>query len=94
MPKPHRNLLEALDRNRHVIKEFIHENRDNPELTEVYNKCIEQFTDFRSKHLQIVARYIVNPARASGMPVIGTGGSSAVPFLKAVRDETRESSLK
>jgi indoleamine 2,3-dioxygenase len=94
MPKPHRSLLEVLDRNRHVLKDYINENRDKPELTEVYNKCVEQFTEFRSKHLQIVARYIVNPARATGTPVSGTGGSSAVPFLKSVRDETRESMIK
>jgi indoleamine 2,3-dioxygenase len=94
MPKPHRSLLEVLDRNRHVLKDYINENCDKPELTEVYNNCVEQFTEFRSKHLQIVARYIVNPARATGTPVSGTGGSSAVPFLKSVRDETRESMIK
>lgn len=60
-------------------------------------ECREELQKWRSKHIAIVTRYIVLPAqsaaRAKGkdtctLQVVGTAGSSPLPFLKQVKNDT------
>jgi len=43
---------------------------------------------FRTIHLGIAAYYVVTQAEQAKQEIKGTGGSSVVPYLKSIRDDT------
>lgn len=66
-----------------------------------YNLCLQYLSEFRSVHIQYVARYAVVPSKnimgkefglakpmAAGGGVRGAGGTHALPFLKEIRNNT------
>lgn len=53
-----------------------------------YAGCVRSLAEFRSAHIIMVTRYIVNPAIKSQGSTLGTGGSNPIPLLKQLRDET------
>lgn len=98
MPREHREFLQALEKCA-VLRPFVLANsRASPRLLESYDNCLKTLRAFRSKHIQIVMRYISLPARShskgvglsgkgSGGGETGTGGTQLMPFLKQTRDE-------
>ncbi|XP_068760536.1 indoleamine 2,3-dioxygenase 2-like [Montipora capricornis] len=92
MPPKHRAFIEAVGQGP-SIRHFALTS-GNIQLLEEYNQCVENLKDFRSAHLQIVARYVVIPGNKEkekkqfGMAIHGTGGSDIMPFLKQARNET------
>ncbi|KAJ1960682.1 tryptophan 2,3- dioxygenase [Dipsacomyces acuminosporus] len=73
-----------------------------------YNKCVALLKEFRDKHIMIVTRYIVTPAKKGpSLPQYsakksgdndeatakGTGGTDAIKFLKQLRNETNHSQV-
>ncbi|XP_023573086.1 indoleamine 2,3-dioxygenase 2 isoform X2 [Octodon degus] len=74
---------------------------------EAYNLCLEALVELRSYHINIVTKYLITaaakarsrgPSHLLGLPQAlenrGTGGSTAMSFLKSVRDRTVEAILR
>ena len=94
MPGNHRDFLDILDR-RKSLSDVLEVHKAPIEVGMSFAACLKALQDWRGKHIGIVTRYIVLPAaRARAMgdkdsaPLIGTGGSPIVEFLKKSRDET------
>lgn len=51
-------------------------------------KSREALKSFRQAHLEITAKYVIEPARKAGSSTMGTGGTDALKFLKQIRDES------
>lgn len=63
-------------------------NLGHPALKEALKACMHAVHLFRNAHLQLVAAYIIAPARAEGKAqVTGTGGTHPFPFLKSLRND-------
>lgn len=64
------------------------------ELLDTFNVCLDKLRSWRGKHIAVVSKYIVQPARAMATEsggeteLQGTAGSSLIPFLRQSRDET------
>uniref|UniRef100_A0A8B9XEE4 Indoleamine 2,3-dioxygenase 1 n=1 Tax=Bos mutus grunniens TaxID=30521 RepID=A0A8B9XEE4_BOSMU len=99
MPPAHQSFLLSL-KSKPSVREFVL-SEGNATLQEIYNKCVQAMVSLRNYHLQIVAKYIVIPARQQ--PQVegnleeenrGTGGTNVMDFLKTVRSKTKNSLLK
>ncbi|KAF8858884.1 Indoleamine 2,3-dioxygenase [Acephala macrosclerotiorum] len=64
MPGPHRRFLEDLTRVAN-IRDYVEKHRNNSELTLAYDACLAMLRELRSKHINIVSRYIVLKSRES-----------------------------
>ncbi|KNC77200.1 hypothetical protein SARC_10335 [Sphaeroforma arctica JP610] len=92
MPRKHREFLEAL-MEAPSLHGFVQSPHGSADAKHGYNRAVLALENFRTKHIKIVATYIITPAskRAPSLASYrGTGGSSIMPFLKQVRSETRE----
>ncbi|KAJ9647565.1 hypothetical protein H2204_000194 [Knufia peltigerae] len=104
MPRHHREFLQAVEA-LPSLRQIIDANpspNDQAQVTTLVNAAfhavLDAFKQFRTRHIAIVSRYIVQPAaaearrlRAEGKSTReerGTAGSKPVPFLKQYRDET------
>ena len=90
----------------YFVTEESRKNAAQERLQAAFTAATEALTVFRNKHIQIVTRYIILPARSgrkdgpqnlasssskkNGEELTGTGGTTLVPFLKQSRDETSE----
>ncbi|XP_008591488.1 PREDICTED: indoleamine 2,3-dioxygenase 1 [Galeopterus variegatus] len=103
MPPAHQDFLHSLEAGPSV-REFVLSNSD-ASLKEAYDECVRALVSLRNYHLQIVAKYIVIPARQqsgkneaseepSELENKGTGGTDIMNFLKSVRSATEKSLLK
>jgi indoleamine 2,3-dioxygenase len=88
MPPSHREFLGSLEA-RGSVRPFV-ESANDPELTELYNACVEQVERFRSLHLEYAATYVFRQAQtdAKNPHAVGTGGTPFMQYLKKHRDET------
>ena len=92
MPLEHRKFIEQVEA-KSVVKEII---KESDELTDAYNKCLEEIRAFRALHLQYARTYIhnqskqKNPFGAGGSTIRGTGGTPFMKYLKKHRDETQK----
>lgn len=90
MPRHHRAFLKHLSSDPRPLRGLV-ETAANTELTAAYNTAVQALKVFRDAHVRIVALYIVGPSRAGKRPegeTAGTGGTSAIKFVKGVRDQT------
>lgn len=91
MPTKHREFLDNLE-NQPSIRLFVQETND-AQLSQCYKDAVRALKEFRSKHIEIVTRYIVNVRRSRGeeneRDLLGTGGTVFMKFLKNIRDSTR-----
>ncbi|KIW16924.1 hypothetical protein PV08_04114 [Exophiala spinifera] len=107
MPRQHREFLGAVEK-LPSLRDIIDARSPTPTTTTTtdrdqtlvtaFHAVLEAFRLFRTRHIAIVSRYIVQPVaaearrlRAEGKPTTearGTAGSKPVPFLKQYRDET------
>jgi len=95
MPRHHRAFLQHLASS-HSLRQLIHSNKDNKDLSQAYDSAVEALKKFRDGHIRIATLYIVNQAKSSASgtvgaqagPIRGTGGTALVPFLKEARDNT------
>jgi indoleamine 2,3-dioxygenase len=81
MPKPHRELLMAIDGT--AIRGFVMDT-DDPNLRDLYNLCLERMVDFRSLHLKMAHAFIAQKVKDPR----GTGGTDFMKWLTILRDET------
>lgn len=93
MPPVHRNFLESVEQGPSV-RNYLQAHRSQ-ELVNAYNTCIALVHNFRQKHVEMTARYILSQARenTSGHVELGTGGTPFTTYLKKHRDETLQSLL-
>lgn len=90
LPADHRVFLEELSRFGQQMRDLIIGHPDRELATETmkaYNGVIEAMRKFRCGHIRIVALYVTTQRKA-GENSDGTGGTSGVPFLKSIRDQT------
>ncbi|OQV01186.1 hypothetical protein CLAIMM_06585 [Cladophialophora immunda] len=92
MPKKHRDFLEAVER-LPSLRDIIERRPEDKNLRCAFQSVIDAFQKWRTKHVIIVSRFIVQPAAveakdSAATPQRGTGGSLPIPFLKQYRDET------
>jgi indoleamine 2,3-dioxygenase len=103
MPGSHRRFLEdvAVVSN---VKEFVQAHKSDSALQEALQSCYDMLKAFRNKHINVVTRYIVLPAKAAARKssgtegeknldddkITGTAGAELIPFLKQMRDDTKE----
>ncbi|XP_006086315.1 indoleamine 2,3-dioxygenase 1 [Myotis lucifugus] len=102
MPPAHQKFLHSLE-SKPSVREFVLSEGDDS-LLAIYNGCVDAMVSLRNYHLQIVAKYIVIPARQSKNTQPseepsesenkGTGGTNVMKFLKSVRDTTKAALLK
>lgn len=78
MPGPHRRFLEHVARLGSIrelaMRPYRTPTPEQERLREVYQRAVHALTEFRNKHLQIVARYIVLPSKRGydgGKPMDG-----------------------
>lgn len=98
MPRSHRQFLLFLS-NQPSLREYVIKNKRKSDLLAAYNECIRELTKFRSDHVILVTRFIVNPSvihrggsddkKNNTLASRGTGGSDFMSFLKNVRDNTQ-----
>jgi indoleamine 2,3-dioxygenase len=62
MPAPHARFLEEID-NTANIRAYVQNNTSDVALNEAFNHAVAMLAKFRDKHIRLVTRYIVNPAR-------------------------------
>lgn len=62
MPGPHRRFLEHLSRVSN-IQSYVKQHSSCGALTVAYDACLHMLRGFRDKHIQIVSRYIILPAK-------------------------------
>lgn len=89
MPQKHTDFLRKLGE-MPSIRDYCIRSRNNDLITR-YNSAVEEFGRFRSDHVIMVTRYIVNQQQHSVNPSLntkGSGGTDFMKFLKKVRDET------
>jgi indoleamine 2,3-dioxygenase len=95
MPPDHRKMIEEVE-SRSNAKYFIHKSK---QLTNEYNKCLEEIRIFRAQHLEFAATYIhkqsqiKNPFGRGGSTITGTGGTPFMKYLKKHRDETQKQKI-
>lgn len=89
MPVKHRQFLETME-TLPGLRPFVQMHLENEDLQSCFNQCIVQIREWRTRHIGVVTRYIVMPAKrnANQEGVKGTAGSLPIPFLKGIRDET------
>lgn len=82
MPKGHRQLLIDIE-TKFNIKDHL-----NDSNLELFYTCINKLSKFRSHHIGLVQRYILNKSKSTVMSTEGTGGSNLMGLLKGYRIET------
>ena len=92
MPRLHRNYLEVLEK-QESMREYV-SHCDNRSVVEAYNEAVKQLITFRTQHIILVTRYIVQQksklSQIVSLEMKGTGGSDFMIFLKSSRDETSD----
>ena len=111
MPRHHRNFLTHLENNPRPLRQLVTSVTSIPSgpsdsdqaLLKAYNEAVLSLKELRSSHINIVALFIIGPARHDRLIsasdhvnfardeehlLKGTGGTDMVRFLKAIRDRT------
>lgn len=62
MPGKHREFFQLVSKLPN-LRLFVAENQSHKELSQAYEDCIQQLRSWRGKHIAVVSKYIVQPAR-------------------------------
>lgn len=72
MPRQHREFLNLVSKLT-SLRVFVSNNKQNQVLVDAYDNCLKQLRLWRGKHIAVVSKYIVQPARqAAEMAENGT----------------------
>ena len=91
MPRKHREFLQSIRLQKPSLRQYVIESH-NEELIKQFNSTVGTFVKYRTYHLIMVTRYMVNQRRHSvnaSLDTKGTGGTPFMSFLKNVRDNTK-----
>lgn len=93
MPKEHRACLQEIINSGLNVKKYLEQHKDEEwisQMSEVFNQTVVAMEEFRNYHIQIVTRFIVIQSK-NAAEERGTGGTSLIPFLKSIRDDSSSS---
>lgn len=91
MPGKHRQFLEQVE-SLPSIRSFVAQRSFDVELNNAFNRCLDKLRSWRGKHIAVVSKYIVQPARieaSTSEDLMGTGGSPLISFLRQAKEETQ-----
>ena len=77
MPGPHRRFLADVSKIAN-IRPYVTAHPQATSLQTAYNAVLEKLTDYRSKHVQMVSRYIVVPSRAAAAAAAAAAGQPSL----------------
>lgn len=91
MPKEHRDFLAYVAQN-NIVRSFVEEHKQQTQLREAYNACLQLLHEFRAIHLRYAANYIQKQHQTSGgNPTdVGTGGTPFMDYLRQHKEETEK----
>ena len=95
MPNKHKEFLERL-MEMPPLREYCRKS-GNSSLISGFNDTIEELAKFRTDHVILVTRYIVNQKQHSINPTLsakGSGGTDFMQLLKKIRNETLKFTIK
>ena len=96
MPPAHRELIFHIKKSSKV-KMYANE---SIKIKRLFNRCLDQMTQFRSQHIKYANDYIHSQSRnpsdftSGGSTIRGTGGTPFMRYLRKHRDETKSSIKK
>ncbi|MCB0061731.1 MAG: hypothetical protein KDE19_06435 [Caldilineaceae bacterium] len=86
MPPRDRAFVAALEQGP-SIRAYVEKQRvPCPTLCDAYNYAVEKLAQFRTRHIEFAALYILKPAQ--GQAAVGTGGTPFTYYLKKHKQET------
>ncbi len=86
MPPRDRAFVEALEEGPSIRHYIAARATAQPALRDAYNYAIEKLTQFRTRHIEFAALYILKPAQTTD--AVGTGGTPFTHYLKKHKQET------
>lgn len=86
MPPRDRAFVETLEAGPSIRDYVAAQKQSAPALRNAYNYAIEKLTQFRTRHIEYAARYILKPAQTT--EAVGTGGTPFTYYLKKHKEET------
>lgn len=78
MPRQHRDFLNLVSKLT-PLRAFVDSNNGNQELVSAYDNCMKQLRLWRGKHIAIVSKYIVRPARQAAEKAMGNQNGNEKP---------------
>lgn len=92
----HRRFIEDIEKQSRSLQSMI-KSSTNDDLIQAYNNLLSALICFRSYHIQIVTKYTVQSASQAkqadtfdSLVTKGTGRTDLLPFLKELRQDTRD----
>lgn len=91
MPKKHRDFLNLVSKLT-PLRSFVEENKSDSELAGAFDNCLERLRLWRGKHIAVVSKYIVRPARAAATqaPNGNAVNGDAKPKVADIAEENGE----
>jgi indoleamine 2,3-dioxygenase len=86
MPPRDRAFVEALEQGPSIRDYIANRAAAQPALRTAYNYAVEKLAQFRTRHIEYAALYILKPAQTTD--AVGTGGTPFTFYLKKHRKET------
>lgn len=86
MPPRDRSFVEALEQGPSIRQYVAAHATAQPALRDAYNYAVEKLTQFRTRHIEFAALYILKPAQTTD--AVGTGGTPFTYYLKKHKQET------
>lgn len=89
MPPKDRAFIEEIEQGASIRHYAITHKTSRPAVREAYNEAVTQLEEFRARHIEYAARYIIKPApQGEKSAEVGTGGTPFTVYLKKHIRET------
>lgn len=85
MPEKHRKFLDAVSR-LPSLRSFVERQSQDAKIRIAYNDCMAQLRLWRGKHIAIISKYIIQPAKAAEMASLAKHYGASLPQPQAPED--------